>query len=159
MNNSNNRPTHFQIHWHVFFTHFPLALFGVTFLFQILHLYSHPQCFELASIVTLVAGLATLVPTTLTGYLTWKHHYHGARVPIFQRKIAIALVLLAVGIPLCLWRILYVGTSQEAALPGIHWSYFSGTAFMCVGSLLEGYYGGRLSHRPRIPFSNHNRTD
>jgi uncharacterized membrane protein len=147
-------PAPYQIHWHVLLTHFPLSLISVSFLFQLLHLYAFSQCFELASNVLLVLGVASLVPTTWTGYHTWKRHYNGARASIFRRKILIAAALLLVGVPLCTWRMIYGGSQAEAARSSIHWPYFIGTGFMIVGAILEGYYGGRLSHRPRIPFSH-----
>lgn len=145
-------PARFHLHWHVFLTHFPLSLLSMTFVFQLLHLFSYPQCFELASNVLLVAGVSSLVPTTWTGYHTWKHQYHAARASIFTQKIIIAVVLLLIGIPLCAWRIIYIGSSPQAVRPGIHWTYFLGTALMIIGAILEGYLGGRLTHRPRVPF-------
>ena len=145
----------FHLHWHVFLTHFPLSLISTAFAFQVLHLFAYPECFELASNVLLVAGVISLVPTTWTGYHTWKHHYHAARASIFRQKIMIAVVLLMIGIPLSVWRILYIGSSPQAVLPGIHWPYFLGTVLMLVGAMLEGYFGGRLTHRPRVPFKDH----
>ena len=145
----------FHLHWHVFLTHFPLSLISITFAFQVLHLFAYPECFELASNILLVAGVASLVPTTWTGYHTWKHQYNAARASIFQQKIIIAVVLLMIGIPLCAWRIIYVGSSPQAVRPSIHWTYFLGTMLMIVGAILEGYFGGRLTHRPRVPFKSH----
>ena len=157
-NTSELPPAKYTIHWHVLLTHFPLALFGVAFVFQVLHLYAYPQCFELASTVVLVAGVASLVPTTVTGYFTWKRQYRGADAPIFRLKIIVALALLVVGVPLCAWRIVFIGPSPEAHRTSIHWTYFLGTGFMIVGAILEGYLGGRLSHRPRIQFRKHSDT-
>lgn len=158
MNSSQAPEPRYKVHWHVLLTHFPLSLVGVALLFQLLHLYAYPQCFELASTVVLVAGVASLIPTTLTGYSAWQRQYHAANVPIFRRKVAIAVALLVVGIPLSLWRISYIGVSPAAKHPGIHWPYFIGIAFVCVGAIPEGYYGGRLSHRPRTQFQKHNNT-
>jgi hypothetical protein len=79
-----------------------------------------------------------------------KQQYHGesADLPSEDHHRA---SLLTVGVPLCSWRIFYVGASPEAALASNHWIYFVGTALMIVGAILEGFFGGRLSHRPRIP--------
>jgi len=146
--------TRFHLHWHVFLTHFPLSLISITFAFQVLHLFAYPECFELSSNILLVAGVASLVPTTWTGYHTWKHQYKAARASIFRKKIIIAVVLLMIGIPLCAWRIIYIGSSPQAVRPSIHWTYFLGTMLMIVGAILEGYFGGRLTHRPRVPFKS-----
>jgi uncharacterized membrane protein len=61
-----------RMHWHVAFTHFPISLFGVTFLFQVLHLFLEPDAFSAASNVTLIGGAIMMIPTTWTGWLTWK---------------------------------------------------------------------------------------
>jgi len=151
-------PGRFHLHWHVFLTHFPLSLISMTFVFQVLHLFANPGCFELASNVLLVAGVFSLVPTTWTGYFTWKHQYNAARASIFRQKIIIAVVLLMIGIPLCAWRIIYIGSSSQAVLPAIHWTYFLGSLLMIVGAILEGYLGGRLTHRPRVTLKGHGIT-
>ena len=147
-----------KVHWHVFLTHFPLSLLGVALLFQLLHLYASPECYELASTVTLVLGVTALIPTTITGYATWKKQYSGATATVFRRKILLSIAMLVVGIPLSVWRIIYVGTSVEATLPSIHWPYFFGTVLMCIGAILEGFYGGQLSHRPRVQFRHNTKN-
>ena len=55
--------------------HFPISLFGVAFGFQILHLFIAPACFELATNVTLLGGAVMMIPTTWTGWFTWKGDY------------------------------------------------------------------------------------
>jgi hypothetical protein len=75
----------YKLHWHVFLTHLPISLFAAAFLFQVLHLFWSPECFELSTNVTLVAGAVSMVPTTWTGWRTWKRSYNGAQVPLFRR--------------------------------------------------------------------------
>ena len=89
-------PIGYKIHWHVLLTHFPLALFGVAFFFQILHLFVFPKCFELATNIVLVAGAISLIPTTMTGLTTWRKNYNSSSAPLFRKKIAIAIALLAI---------------------------------------------------------------
>lgn len=137
----------YKIHWHVFLTHFPISLFGAAFLFQIMHLFRHPDCFEMSSNVALVVGVIALVPTTWTGWRTWKRRYQGAQVPLFQRKIAIAFTLLGLSVPLAIWRFTYPDMFQHVS-PGLgHWFYLTGNALLIAGAAAEGFYGGRLNHR------------
>jgi uncharacterized membrane protein len=136
-----------RIHWHVFLTHFPISLFGAAFAFQILHLFMAPLCFEIATNVTLLGGAAMLVPTVLTGLAEWKGHYGGGRGPIFKRKITTGFVMLALSIPLVVWRITALGLFEEAPESPWHWIYLAGNTGLILGAILEGYYGGRLSHR------------
>ena len=137
----------YKIHWHVFLTHFPISLFGVSFLFQVLHLFSYPDCFEMSTNVALAVGVVSLVPTTWTGWRTWKDKYKGAQVPLFQRKIAIAFALLATSAPLAIWRLTYPGMFQHGS-PGFgHWVYVAGNTLFIAGAAAEGFYGGQLNHR------------
>lgn len=136
-----------RIHWHVFLTHFPIALFGAAFGFQILHLFMAPACFELATNVALLGGAAMLIPTVATGWSEWKTHYHGAKGLIFKRKITAAFAMLALSLPLIVWRIAALGLFEEARQSPAHWIYLAGNTLLIVGAILEGYYGGRLTHR------------
>lgn len=140
-------PTRRKIHWHVLLTHFPISLFGTAFGFQILHLVMAPTCFELATNVTLLGGTALLVPTIWTGWSEWKGRYHGAKGLIFKRKITVAFVMAALSLPLVLWRIIALGLFEEVPRSPEHWIYLAGNTILILGAILEGYYGGRLTHR------------
>ena len=137
----------YHFHWHVFLTHFPLSFFGVAFVFQVLHLFILPVCFELATNVSLIAGTVFLVPTTLTGWQSWKGMYKGAKGLIFRRKIAISLAMLALSIPLTLWRVVFLNAFEDAPYSPWHWIYFAGNSLLILGAVSEGFYGSRLNHR------------
>ena len=135
-----------RVHWHVALTHFPISLFGTAFLFQLLHLFMFQKPFEISTTVCVLAGAASLVPATLSGWLTWKRHYHGAMTRLFRRKIWLAVSMLVVSIPLAVWRLVlyYLGTEAD----GIdHYVFFVLNAFLIAAAIAEGYNGGRLSHK------------
>jgi len=136
-----------RIHWHVFLTHFPISMFAGAFGFQILHLFLAPACFELATNMALMGGTAMLLPTAVTGWSEWKTHYHGAKGLIFKRKIAAAIGMAALSLPLVVWRIAALGLFQEARESPAHWIYLAGNTLLILGAVIEGYYGGRLNHR------------
>jgi uncharacterized membrane protein len=142
--NAGNR---FKVHWHVLFTHFPLSLYGTAFVFQILHLFIYPDCFELASTIALIGATGMMVPTTITGWLTWKRQYNSAKVQLFQAKIAISFAMLSVSLALSIWRVLNFTDFLTQPLYIRHWVFFTGIVLLMGGALTEGYYGGRLSHR------------
>ncbi len=137
----------YKMHWHVLLTHFPISFFGVAFVFQVLHFFISPDCFELATNVALLAGAVLMIPTTWTGWATWKSSYKGAKVLLFQRKITISFAMLAVSIPLAVWRVLFLGFFEVAHGSPAHWVYLAGNTLLIMGAVAEGYYGGRLSHR------------
>jgi uncharacterized membrane protein len=135
-----------RVHWHVALTHFPISLFGTAFLFQLLHLFMFQKPFEISTTVCVLAGAASLVPATVSGWLTWKRHYHGAKTPLFRRKIWLAVSMLVVSVPLAVWRLVlyYLGTEAD----GIdHYVFFVLNAFLIAAAIAEGYNGGRLSHK------------
>jgi uncharacterized membrane protein len=103
---TDNRPQkRARVHWHEALTHFPISLFGTAFLFQVLHLFMFEKAFELSTTVCVLAGAASVVPATVTGWLTWKRRYHGASTRLFRRKIGLAFSMLVVSIPLAVWRV------------------------------------------------------
>lgn len=146
---SGHTAARYKMHWHVLFTHFPISLFGAAFGFQILHLFptSLSGCFEIATTVALISAAALMIPTILTGWFTWKKQYKGARVLIFQRKIAISYAMLAVSIVLVSWRTTQFEAFQDAPQSPWHWLYLAGNTLLIAGAVVEGYYGGRLNHR------------
>ncbi|HMA55097.1 MAG TPA: DUF2231 domain-containing protein [Acidobacteriota bacterium] len=140
-------PPRRRVHRHVFLTHFPISLFGGAFGFQVLHLFMAPACFELATNVALMGGLVMLLPAIASGWSEWKAHYGGAKGVIFQRKISTAVAMLALSLPLVVWRIAALGLFEEAPDSPEHWIYLAGNALLIFGAIREGYYGGRLNHR------------
>lgn len=139
--------TAYKIHWHVLFVHFPISLFGVAFGFQILHLFVEPRCFEIATNVSLIGAIVMMIPTTWTGWFTWKSDYKGAKIKLFRRKIGTSFAMLALSIPLVTWRIIFLGLFEEAPESPAHWIYLAGNTLLILGAIAEGYYGGRLHHR------------
>jgi hypothetical protein len=124
----------------------PISFFIGAFTFQTLHLFIAPACFELATNVALIGGTAALFPAIVTGWSEWKIHYHGAKGPIFKRKIAAAVGMAALSLPLTVWRIAALGLFQEAHHSPEHWIYLAGNTLLILGAVLEGYNGGRLNH-------------
>jgi uncharacterized membrane protein len=136
----------YKLHWHVLLIHFPLSFFGVAFGFQIIHLFTSPACFELATNVVLLAGTVMMVPTLLTGWRTWKTRYQGARGFIFRRKISIGFAMLIFSTALLAWRTLAFGAFTNVVFSAAHWVYLAANTLLMAGALAEGFYGGRLNH-------------
>lgn len=139
-------PAH-KMHWHVLVIHFPISFFVAAFGFQVLHLFTNPVCYEDATNAALIAGTVVLIPTTWTGWRTWKEHYEGARVPLFQRKITIAFVMMGLSLVLAVWRVTFIDSFANTLTSPAHWVYLMGNILLMAGAVAEGYYGGRLNHR------------
>jgi hypothetical protein len=134
----------FKIHWHVVFTHFPVSIFMVSFGFMTLHLITQASCFELASYLSLIGGAVVMVPTTLTGWYTWKNRYTGLKSRIFSNKIRISFAMIGISFALAAYR--GIGTMEFVSFEQ-HAIYFTGVTLLLLGAVAEGYYGGRLNHR------------
>jgi uncharacterized membrane protein len=134
----------YNLHWHVIFTHFPISFFMVSAGFMAAHLFTMTECFEMAGFLTLAAGTVMLVPTTITGWTTWKSRYKGANTYLFRYKIRIAFAMLAFSIVLIIARGFLVRTEHNI------WHFVFGVGFLLlfIAAMAEGYYGGRLNHHP-----------
>jgi len=137
----------YKIHWHIILVHFPISFFLAAFIFQILHLFMYPACFELSTNVSLAAGTVMMIPTTWSGWSSWKDNYKGAKVVLFRRKIVTAFLMLGFSLGLSLWRFIGFGFFMEAYVNPAHWIYLAGNTLLILGAVIEGYYGGRLNHR------------
>lgn len=133
----------YKIHWHVLFTHFPVSFFLLSTGFMLLHLFTVGSCYELAAFLSVSAGVLVLVPTTTSGWLTWKRRYKGMRGKMFLYKIKIAFGMIALGVVLVSIRLIFH--------PQLHivwmWTYPAGIALLLAEAMIEGFYGGRLNHR------------
>ena len=146
LNPAREPPPRRRLHWHVALTHFPISLFGTAFLFQLLHLFMFTEPFELATTVCVLAGAASMIPATVSGWYTWKRHYHGSETRLFRRKIRIALLMLVASVSLAVWRVVLYRLGHEADRVD-HYVFLVTCFLLIVGAVAEGYFGGRLSHR------------
>ena len=111
--------------------------------FMIVHVFTLRDCFESSGFVTLVAGTIMMLPTTLSGWLTWKRRYRGARVAIFLNKARISYGMIVLGAFMIAWRSSF--PAQEHTI--WHYLFASGITLLFLGAVVEGYFGERLNHR------------
>ena len=137
----------YKMHWHVLLVHFPISFFVGSFGFMALHLITRKYCFHLAAYVSLIAGATIMIPTTLTGWRTWKNRYQGIRGKLFLRKIWISFVMIAISIALVAYQTLFPSEFLDIFNKIHHAIYFIGMTLLLLGAIAEGYYGGRLTHR------------
>jgi hypothetical protein len=110
--------------------------------FMLLHIFTMTECFETAAYISLIAGAAVMVPTTLTGWWTWRTKYKAGKTKLFQYKINISFAMLGLSILLIILRLALMNISH------LFWHLTFGIGFVLlfIGALTEGYYGGRLNH-------------
>jgi uncharacterized membrane protein len=137
----------YKLHWHVVFTHFPVSFFVGSFGFMVLHLFTQTSCFELAAYVGLITGAVMMIPTTLTGWFTWKGRYKGLKSKLFTNKIRISFAMIAISFLLVIYRTVFEFEYLDIEHNLWHATYFIGVTLLMVLAIAEGYYGGRLNHR------------
>lgn len=133
----------YKVHWHVLFTHFPISFFIISSGFMVLHLFTRSVCYETAAFFSLLAGAVLMVPTTVSGWLTWKGRYRGMRGRMFLVKTRVAFAMTALSATLVLIRLLFPPPLHLAWMG----SYTAGILLLMAGAFIEGYQGGRLNHR------------
>lgn len=137
----------YKMHWHVLLVHFPISAFLGSFGFIILHLITQTSCFELSAFIALSAGTVVMIPTTITGWTTWKKNYKGYRSKIFLSKIRISFAMIAVSIIMIIYRSIFVTEVIDFRHQMWHVLFYIGGTLLFVGAVAEGYFGGRLNHR------------
>lgn len=140
-----------KVRWHPVAVHFPMALFGTAFAFQLLHIAFYHSTFQsraffLSSNILVLIGAAAMIPAVWTGWIDWKRNYRGAGTRLFKRKILVGFGMLVVSVAVSLFRSLYYGFQGD--LPAIHhiW-YVLALGLLIAGAVVEGFYGGRLIRR------------
>ncbi|MCL4473261.1 MAG: hypothetical protein M1539_00725 [Actinobacteria bacterium] len=112
-----------------------------------LHLITKEVCFARAAFVSLVAGTLVMVPTTATGWFTWKNRYNGVKGKLFLNKIRIAFSMIVISIITTLYQLISPIDYTTADYDLGYFIYISGVALLLLGAAGEGYFGGRLHHR------------
>lgn len=137
----------YKMHWHVVLTHFPISFYLVAFTFMLIYLFTSNSCFEMTSVISLLAGLVMMIPATITGWYTWKNKYKGFSGMLFKRKIITSFVMIGISFILVVGQVANSGFFEYSASAIWHGAYFVGTTLLMIGAGIEGFYGGRLNHK------------
>jgi hypothetical protein len=137
----------YKWHWHVLLIHFPISAFLGSFAFMVLHLITQTSCFELSAFVALIIGAFVMIPTTISGWTTWKKSYKGYRSKIFLSKIRISFTMIAISVALIVYRAIFVTDVIDPRHEIWHVLFYIGGTLLFLGAVAEGYFGGRLNHR------------
>jgi len=130
----------------VLLVHFPISFFIGAFGLMTLHLITRNSCFSQAAYIALISGALVMIPTTITGWSTWKSRYQGIRGKLFARKIWIAYSMLGISIILVIYQTLFPVEFMSVKSMVEHIYYFVGVTLLLVESIVEGYNVGRFKH-------------
>lgn len=127
---------------HAIFAHFPNALIPTTVLFLGIFLLFGAESFATSAFYVLVVAVLSVLPTLATGLYDWKNSYGGQMTPIFRKKIALAGLLLVLGMIAVLVRWQNPGLLTDGSVAA--WLFLLLIAAMLGCVTLLGHYGGML---------------
>ncbi len=127
---------------HAVSAHFPAALIPTCVLFLALAAVYGYRPLEFSAFALLVVIVFSIPLTMLTGFFLWRKNYQQSRSTIFQRKIALAWVLLLVALSTLLWRLLIPDVLERGGAGLVLYLGLNCLMLVCVTML--GHYGGLL---------------
>jgi len=130
------------LHAHSMITHFSLAISLTLSFFALLSLATGNASFDTTSYYLLLVLLIVTPLSGLSGFLSWKLTYEGRRSRIFDRKIALSIVLTVLVVACGVWRISAPNILVNRSL--LSFVYFLLLAVVAVVSAVLGHYGGKI---------------
>jgi len=132
-----------MLHPHPMLIHFPMGLLGFIVIMQILFLYTNDSSFEKSSFYALITAVLFMVPTIMSGMVSWWVNYELAVTKIFIYKISFSFILLVMGIVELVLRFMMPEISYGSGSLGIfyHFMLFANIPVLAV----VGFNGGKLS--------------
>jgi uncharacterized membrane protein len=85
-----------KYHPHPVFIHFPIALFIFGALMQSLFLVTGDGSFELSAFYSITFATASILPTVVTGMLSWWINYENELSSVFKNKLVFSAILVFV---------------------------------------------------------------
>jgi len=86
-----------MFHPHPMFIHFPMGLLIFTVIMQLLFLFTGKASFEVSGFYSLAVAVVFMIPTILSGILSWWLNYDFAITKIFMYKLWFSIILLTMG--------------------------------------------------------------
>jgi predicted heme/steroid binding protein/uncharacterized membrane protein len=132
-----------MFHPHPMLIHFPMGLLGFTVIMQLIFFYNGDKSFELAGFYSLVTAVVFMLPTILSGIVSWWVNYELAMTKIFIYKLSFSIILFVMGIIELVIRFSAPEVSSGTAGISIFYNVmiFANIPVLAV----VGFNGGKLS--------------
>lgn len=132
-----------MFHPHPMLIHFPMGLLGFTVIMQILFLYTGKPSFEVSAFYSLVTAVVFMIPTVVSGVVSWWVNYELAVTKIFMLKLSFSVILFAMGLVELLIRFSVPDVAYGTGALGIFFNFMIFANIPVLGVI--GYNGGKLS--------------
>ena len=127
---------------HVVVIHFPIALFLVSFAFDLLALWRRDRSLATAAYYNLIAAAVTTLPAVVTGLLAWQWQYGGKRL---RGNLRLHLILGLVSSSM-IWLVSWLHFRQRRKPGGRLTAAYLSVELVTVAVItLTGHLGGILS--------------
>ena len=131
------------IHPHPIMIHFPMGLINFSVIMQILFFITGRNSFEIAGYYALFTASVFLVPTMVSGSVSWWVNYNLASNKIFMTKITFSVILFVMCVSETLMRTIYTDIAYYGCAGSVVYNIMF---FLNVPVLsIIGYNGGKLS--------------
>jgi predicted heme/steroid binding protein/uncharacterized membrane protein len=131
-----------SLHAHSMLTHFSVGISLTLSFFALLCLATGKPSFDTTSYYLLLVLLVVTPLSGLSGFLSWRLTYEGRRSRIFDRKIALTVVLTILVVACGVWRISEPTVLVDRSL--LSYVYFFLLAMAAVVTAALGHYGGKI---------------
>ncbi len=137
-------PKHGQ---HPVLVHFPIGLFVISVLFDLLALWKRDKTFASAAYLNLMVAAVTSLITLITGLIAWQFAYGGISVAALQsNSILLQHLILSVVTTILIWALLRMRSGRRLEGSQIVTRYYMALALITLGIIsLTGHLGGYLS--------------
>ena len=129
-------------HLHPISAHSPNGIIPMAVIFLVFAAVFQLPGFGNAAFLSIIFVLLSMPPVLLTGYITWKKKYKGAKTPLFKMKIAASSVASVILFSLIVWKTIQPDVLSDASLDRFIFLFWSIIMLAAIG--IAGHLGGQL---------------
>ena len=129
-------------HLHPISVHSPNGIIPMAVIFLVLSVLVSSLAFASAAYYSLLFVLLAMPPVMITGYITWKYKYKGARTSLFTMKIVAACVATVTLLSLVVWKTIQPDVLSNASTG--RWPFLLLALLLLASVGLAGHLGGKL---------------
>ncbi len=129
-------------HLHVISVHTPNGIIPMAVIFLVAAVLLNSLSFASAAYYSLLFVLLAMPPVMITGYITWKNKYKGAKTTLFTMKISAACVATITLLTLVVWKTIQPEVLSNASSG--RWPFLLLALLLLASVGLAGHLGGKL---------------
>lgn len=133
-----------KFHLHAISVHTPNGVIPVAIVFLVLAMFFTITTLEFASFFNLIFVLLSMPAVILTGIISWKIKYKGAKTWVFKAKLACSFIVLILVTLMVVWRFIDQNIAMTEGTSSL--VYLGLGAITLAAAGVAGHLGGTLVH-------------